>query len=182
MTSDTKNQSTRLHSITKYILSRFASRKGKLTATYDSIGGRTFSKFLDAPHDAMRASPSIPPNPRDGACKDPPHFGLLKFSTGLASSSRRPKVLRVYAFAFIIYIHLDDCVHSLSYRRSEFVTQRNTPNPSRRPQCVQLLSWNQALIASARSWAIGSLHHVSIIARNDYRGQVLPAASLNLYP
>ncbi|KAH4938393.1 hypothetical protein HBI79_053310 [Parastagonospora nodorum] len=35
--SDNRNQSTSLHSITKYTLARFVLDKAKLTATYDSI-------------------------------------------------------------------------------------------------------------------------------------------------
>jgi hypothetical protein len=48
MNSDTRNQSTCLHSIAKHILSRFVFGNAKLTATYDSIALRPFTKFLDA--------------------------------------------------------------------------------------------------------------------------------------
>jgi hypothetical protein len=57
MNSDTRNQSTCLHSIAKHILSRFVFGNAKLTATYDSIRLRLFTKFLDAPHDAIALAP-----------------------------------------------------------------------------------------------------------------------------
>ena len=57
--SDNRNQSTSLHSNTKYMLGRFVFDKAKLTATYDSIKVES-TKFLDAPHDAIALAPPSP--------------------------------------------------------------------------------------------------------------------------
>jgi hypothetical protein len=84
------------------------------------------------------------------------------------------------AVVFIILIGDLNLPKVLSLSRSRRVSVIFNPDL---PQYKQILYGNiTPLTTSARSWAIGSLEDRQYIVETLDRGEVLPAASLNLYP
>jgi hypothetical protein len=137
------------------------------------------------------ASPSIYQNAHGWLAQVPPLSGVrTSGGQGLARAwthhqdQGKQVSCEFDAIVFIIYIRLYGCVHSLpmSHRRSSpstremFLIHTRDPNASNfcpRARRLQLLLVHGPLVA---------YENISVIVQNNHRGEVLPAASLNLYP